>query len=921
MRVFRRSCGCIALAFWLAFCPVTGAWEAKAETGAGVEDSAAAWTTDETNVVAAQPEGQSAPVVLEEGGKAAYTVEVPSAGTYAIRIRYTAQEGKGANIGFGFALDGEYPYPETANLELPRLWKSVFLDDSVDKNQRKPAEEEVVQENSVLLADNSGKYNAPFTFPLSAGIHTLTIDVQTEKVSVEEIALVETKPLGSYAEYAAAHTEATASEPLTIEAERASLKSNKSILPLNDRTSPKTTPYHHSNVVYNSIGGDSWKMPGQWIEWTVQVEEAGLYCLDFRFKQSYKLNGSVYRKLYIDGEIPFAEAQALEFPYASGWQSQRLGDDDGSYAFYLSEGTHTLRLEVTTGEYAAIVDRVDALVTRLNAVYRQVLMITGISPDMYRDYEFEKLIPDTLTEMGVIADELRSVSDALAQMSEKSSGSDVSALQRLIQQLDNMAQDSTTIPKNFQNSDFQNNITSLASWIYTERTQPLELDSLVLSPPDTVPAKAGAGFWKTLSHYLVQYVYSYVTDYNMVSEGQAGNETITVWVPSGRDQAQILRNLTSDSELVDQGISANIQLIAAGSILPAVLAGTAPDVVLMQAQQDPVNFAIRNAVTDLSKFAGFDAAAQRFHESALEPFRYDGGVYALPETQTFPVLFVRTDVLDEIGVTDDDLETWDDILMGLLPKLQEYQLSFGLPMTFNSYLTMLYQNGSSLYNEEKTGNLLNSAAGVQAFTFFTEIYTDYRQPTAFDFANRFRSGEMPVAVSDYTAQNQLSVFAPEIKGQWEMRPLPGVRDGDTINRTVASTATGCVIMRASEHQEAAWKFLDWWTSTRIQTLYGNELETVMGTAARYNSANREAFEQLPWEPAMLRTILAQWEDAKALPEIPGGYYTSRYFDFATRDVITNGENPRETLGEIAKEIDAEIANKLEEINQYGRKAR
>lgn len=101
----------------------------------------------------------------------------------------------------------------------------------------------------------------------------------------------------------------------------------------------------------------------------------------------------------------------------------------------------------------------------------------------------------------------------------------------------------------------------------------------------------------------MQYVYSYVTDYNMVSEGQAGNETITVWVPSGRDQAQILRNLTSDSELVDQGISANIQLIAAGSILPAVLAGTAPDVVLMQAQQDPVNFAIRNAVTDLSKFA------------------------------------------------------------------------------------------------------------------------------------------------------------------------------------------------------------------------------------------------------------------------------------------------------------------------------
>ena len=338
----------------------------------------------------------------------------------------------------------------------------------------------------------------------------------------------------------------------------------------------------------------------------------------------------------------------------------------------------------------------------------------------------------------------------------------------------------------------------------------------------------------------------------------------------------------------------------------------------MQAQQDPVNFAIRNAVTDLSQFEGFDTTAGRFHESALEPFRYDGGVYALPETQTFPMLFVRTDVLDEIGVTDEDLDTWDSILMGLLPKLQEFQLSFGLPMTFNSYLTMLYQNGSSLYNEEQTGTLLNTAAGVQAFTFFTDIYTDYRQPTAFDFANRFRSGEMPVAVSDFTAQNQLSVFAPEIKGQWEMLPMPGVRNGDTVNRTVASAATGCVIMRGSKHQEAAWKFLDWWTSTRIQTLYGNELETVMGTAARYNSANREAFEQLPWEPAMLRAISAQWENAKAIPEIPGGYYTSRYFDFATRDVVTNGQNPRETIGEISKEINAEITDKREEISKYNR---
>ena len=564
MHVFRKRCGCIALSFCLAIFPVIGVRGEQTDIGAGYGGTAA-WTVDETDAVTAQPDGVNAPVLLEEGEKAAFHVTIPESGTYAVRICYTAQEGKGANIGFGLAVDGDYPYPEMANLELPRLWRSVFLDESVENNQRKPVEEEVVQESRFILADSSGKYNTPFTFDLAAGTHTLTLDVQMERVSIEEISLIRTVPLHAYTEYAAAHAGAEkAVKPLVIEAERATLKSNKSILPLNDRTSPKTTPYHHSNVIYNSIGGDSWKMPGQWIEWTVDVEREGLYCLDFRFKQSYKLGGSVYRTLYIDGQIPFAEAQSLEFTYGSGWQSLRLGDENGSYGFYLTPGPHTIRLEVTSGKYAGIINQVDALVTRLNAVYRQVLMITGITPDMYRDYEFDKLIPETLVEMDRNSGELKEVSANLAHISGTSSGSNVAALQRLIRQLDNMAKDSTSIPKNFQNSDFQNNITSLASWIYTERTQPLELDSFVLNPTDTSLAKPNGGFWGTLSHYIVQYVYSYLIDYNMVADGPAGGEAITVWVPSGRDQAQILRNLTSDSALVDKGISANIQLIAAG---------------------------------------------------------------------------------------------------------------------------------------------------------------------------------------------------------------------------------------------------------------------------------------------------------------------------------------------------------------------
>lgn len=509
MRGFLKRCSCLFLAVCLAFPLNTAVGAEEGETqDTGAEPSV--WTADETTAVEAVPVAAEGAVELGEGDTAEWKVTLPQAGTYAVLLYYTAVENKGANIGFSFAVDGEYPYEEMQNLELNRLWRSVFLDESVEINQRKPEEEEVFEESRILLSDNSGKYNMPFSFSLSAGEHTLTMSVQTEKVSIRRIALAQTASVPTYAEYAAEHVgEQPASAPITFEAERASLKSNKSILPLNDRTSPKTTPYHHSNVIYNSIGGDSWGMPGQWIEWTVDVKEAGLYCLDFRFKQSYKLNAAVYRSLYIDGELPFVEAQELEFPYASGWQSLRLGDDSGSYQFYLSEGTHTIRLQVTTGRYAQIIEQVDALVDRLNRVYRQILVITGISPDMYRDYEFNKLIPDTLVEMAEISAALQSVIDQLDNLSEKSSGSDVSAIERLIRQLNNMSEDSTTIPKNFQNSDFQNNITSLASWMSDLRSQPLELDSAVLNPLEADIPAAGAGFLKTFSHYMIQFFYRF----------------------------------------------------------------------------------------------------------------------------------------------------------------------------------------------------------------------------------------------------------------------------------------------------------------------------------------------------------------------------------------------------------------------------
>lgn len=93
-----------------------------------------------------------------------------------------------------------------------------------------------------------------------------------------------------------------------------------------------------------------------------------------------------------------------------------------------------------------------------------------------------------------------------------------------------------------------------------------------------------------------------------------------------------------------------------------------------------------------------------------------------------------------------------------------------------------------------------------------------------------------MAVADYTQYNQLTMFAPEIKGLWGMLPVPGVLQEDgTVNRAAAGTVTGAVILANSKMPEEAWRFLRWWVSAETQTQFGQGLESIVGAASRYNT--------------------------------------------------------------------------------------
>jgi len=238
------------------------------------------------------------------------------------------------------------------------------------------------------------------------------------------------------------------------------------------------------------------------------------------------------------------------------------------------------------------------------------------------------------------------------------------------------------------------------------------------------------------------------------------------------------------------------------------------------------------------------------------------------------------------------------------------------------FTTLLLQKGGQVYKDDYSAVDLGSDVSLEAFKQWTDFYSKYKLPVEFDMYNRFRTGEMPIGLAGYGFYNMLDFAAPEIRGLWQMLPIPGMyvynedgtqvmnEDGTPyIDRSEGANGGATVMPITVVDPESAWIFMKWWTDTEAQVRYGREIEILMGSAARYNTANIEAMKQLPWSSEILNTLMYQKQFVKEIPEVPGGYYTSRSIDNAFRNVLFRGRNVRDAIYEQIIIADEEIARK------------
>ena len=860
--------------------------------------------------------------VLLDSAPIEFEINVPETGNYYIGMNYKSMDNIMSDFRIGLKIDNAFPFDKAQKLDFPRMWcdekgKNLF-DDMGNEFAAQQVQYEGYFYNEAI--DETAQDGDRYVVNLKAGAHKVTIVPVVGKMEIDYFkfaAVAEPKKYTAPTDKDKIYS----GEPIIIEGEKATIKSSYFLVGQGNTSSTKISPQSAEKRLINYIGGGNWSSVGDTLVWETPELKEGYYKLGFSFSQETVIGGKSYRILEIDGEVPFAEASQVGFKYHTDWQQSFFEDEKSNpYLVYFSEGKHTISLKVTAGEMGKVRKLLSDAVAELGNLYVDMTKITGETVDIYRDYELFKQIEDMEQRLTSIRKMLVEAGELLLEITDETTGSNYSVINNMVLAIDNMLNNKYEAHRH--KSYYYTNYCSVSSVLQDLALMPLSLDKIILCAVDDEKPFEKRGFFENIIFSCKRFFVSFANDYNSVSDAGDSEDAVTIWVNWGRDQAQVLTSLVDRSFTPKTGIDVDIKLVNA-SVIQATLSGKGPDCFLMHSRSEPVNLALRGVLYDLTKFDDYKQVLERFQEGADKPYWYKDGLYALPDTQIFYVMFYRTDILEEYGIKVP--ETWDEFDLAA-KLLMKNNMSVALPTTVavdattaggigsnNIYPTLMLQSGIPIYKEDgKQTNLLSSEAMV-VFEKWTNYYTKMSFPKTLDFYNRFRVGTTPLGIFSYSLYNTLMVAAPEIKGLWDFTAIPGtMRSDGTISHAGAGGGTACSILNASKNPKNAWEFLKWWTSSDTQLNYSNNIESILGPTGRVALANVEAIKGLAWEDDSLDSLLNAWDSVEEIPEYPGSYYVARSIYQAFWNVVNANMNTKDMLIKFGKEADDEISRKWEQ---------
>ena len=632
--------------------------------------------------------GYGADVIrMEKGDSVTLTVSVEKAGLYGLSVDYYCLADKAVSHTVGVKINGEYPFSEARELVLSQLYGTEEWPFRKDSRGNEITPDTILRhewQSRLLKSVRQGEQDALLFF-LEEGENEILLTMEKSSILLGKVSVLSLPEAVDYDTYRSGLPDAEGGKALvSLEAERIWRKNTTSTRPVATRD-VEVSPYLASRKLMSVVGGATWNQNGQTLYYEFDIDTPGWYSVALKYKQNEKANTVVRRTLTLDGELPFAEARGVAFESSNSWIVRDFGDEDGAFRFYLEAGTHRLGLEADSTEMNPLMDVISAQIDKIADIAVEVKKVTGGSDDVNRDWEILTFIPELRDELNSLADNLEDVMEELIRLNLGDDGnSDISNLEIVISRLRKLADDPDELPNNL--SSFSEGSSSVSQMLGTVlesiQKSPMTLDCIYIHQEDSELPKYKVGVLRKVWEEV-----RYFADDLFSGEAEKQEEydmTIDVWVNRAVTYVNELQTMTDAYFTPETGIKVNFSLMKdENKLILANTTNSQPDAALGLSIHLPYDLAIRGVLADLRQFEGFEETAGQFAPGALLTNVYEDGVYALPETQDFFVLYYRKDLLEALGIQIPD--TWDEVL-GILPVLQRYGMNFYIPLASSSSL-------------------------------------------------------------------------------------------------------------------------------------------------------------------------------------------------------------------------------------------
>jgi len=855
---------------------------------------------------------------LKMGDSASFVIEAPETALYYISFDYYPNSDSHLPVEISMSVNGAVPFYEARRLIFESTWVENG-EKTYDRygNEIVSVPKKLKRWENKFVMDSSYRYSTPLAIELKKGENVIEIEVSEGSMLLGNIYLSGEEEIPDYTKNQAM----SGDKIIIIEAEQMDYRNDSSIRPTCEYDTA-LTPYNTSKKVLNVIDASSFEDAGQTVMYEFNIDEAGYYYLGFAYRQSDKTDFPVFMDIKIDGKIPNKLLQSYPFQYTRTYKDLTLTDEDGDpIAVYLEKGKHTISLTINIDNIRHVLEGVERIIAGVNDLALEITKAAGVNKDKYRDLDLQSYIPDVKDRLLNWADELDSLRESVKKYNEKVRNIGAfSSINVASKTLRSLAKEPNRIPYRIDELAQSTNSAAqyLANQIDVLKGNAIAFDKIYIYQADAkLPKKIG--FFKGIYYSLARFFKSFTDQAYSISNNDRSH--LQVWVNRSRQHVEVLQKMIDESFTPKTGIKVDVSIMPDQSkLIMANASGDAPDVAQSINYSIPFELAIRGAIKDLTEFEDYREILTRFVDGLHIPATIGDGIYAIPETINFWVLYYRTDILEKLGL--EVPQTIEDVKK-MLPELQIRGLNFYYPTagmgafkTYHGTTPLIFQYGGSLYERTADRIAINSENSVKGFTELTELFTIYNLPADVpNFYQHFRNGDIPIGIAEYGMYNLLINAAPEIANSWDITLVPGVvNEKGEIVRYTSGGAESCVIFKSTEEREKmAWEYLKWWTSKEVQVEYGQTLQITYGDEYIWNTANMEAFAELPWDSRHKKVIMEQTNWILEAPRLPGSYMLERELSNAYNAIVVNGEDLRITLDNAVKRIRRETERKLKEF--------